>query len=208
MPRQVSRSEAEAFFGQRMAREALKINPADVSAQVVLVSQALEKAVEKVGFKAVTTNDPTGAFASALAAGPNVLGPVIQTAINDRQDGPGRGGVDSPGADCRPRRPVLGKSGQSPGRGTRLARSADPVRRRAALVLLEPRRCSRLGSRVVPILARFVANQPAARAVVIDGNLDRGNLLGSLLKELGYVPTSLAPARRASRPRRRGPTSS
>lgn len=187
VPRQVSRSEAEAFFGQRMAREALKINPADVSAQVVLVSQALEKAVEKVGFKAVTTNDPTGAFASALAAGPNVLGPVIQTAINDRKTD--LAAVASTALGQITNRDVLYLGSRvnplvealaSPGRRTQFAAAR-------ALVLLEPRRAFPGSSQVVPILARFVANQPAARAVVIDGNLDRGNLLASLLKELGYA---------------------
>src|SRR5205823_5543886 len=61
-----------------------------------------------------------------------------------------------------------------------------------ALVLLELRRPFAGSSQVVPILARFVANQPAPRAVVIDGNLARGGRLAGALKALGYEPT-LAP---------------
>jgi CheY-like chemotaxis protein len=39
---------------------------------------------------------------------------------------------------------------------------------------------------VVPALARFIAGGRAPRAVVIDGNLSRGNQVASVLKELGY----------------------
>lgn len=186
VPRQVSRSDAEAYFGQRLAREALKLDPADGPAQIVLVSQALEKAVENAGFKAVTTNDPTGAFALALAAGPNVLGQVLQTAITDGK--PDLAAVAATALGQIVDRDVL-TSGRrvhplvealsSPGRRAQFAAAR-------ALVLLEPRRPFAGSSQVVPILARFVVNQPAPRAVVIDGNLDRGNLVASYLKELGY----------------------
>ncbi|WP_254053640.1 HEAT repeat domain-containing protein [Singulisphaera sp. GP187] len=188
VPRQVSRSDAEAFFGQRLAREALKLDPSDVPAQVVLVSQALEKAVEKVGFKAVTSNDPTGAYASALAAGPNVLGQVLQTAITD-------GKTDLAAVAATALGQISDRDVLTSGRRVHpLVEALSSSGRRAqfaaarALVLLEPQRPFAGSSQVVPILARFVANQPAPRAVVIDGNLDRGNLLASHLKALGYDP--------------------
>ena len=55
-----------------------------------------------------------------------------------------------------------------------------------ALVGLDPRRPFPGSSRVVPTLARFVAAGAAPRAVVIDGNPDRGGLLVGFLKGLGY----------------------
>lgn len=188
VPHQVPRSEAEAYFGQRLAREALKLDPADGPAQVVLVSQALEKAVENVGLKAVTTNDPTGAFASALAAGPSVLGQVLQAAITD-------GKTDLAAVAATALGQITDRDVLTSGRRVHpLVEALSSSGRRAqfaaarALVLLEPRRPFAGSSQVVPILARFVASQPTPRAVVIDGNLDRGNLLASHLKALGYEP--------------------
>jgi CheY-like chemotaxis protein len=55
-----------------------------------------------------------------------------------------------------------------------------------ALVGLDPARPFPGSSRVVPTLARFVAAGAAPRAVVIDGNPDRGSLLVGYLKGLGY----------------------
>lgn len=189
VPRQVSRSEAEAFFGQRLAHDALELDPTSVPAQVVLLSQALEKAVERGGFAVTQGNDPTGAFASAVAAGPTVLSQVLHDAIGDRKTDLAAVAATALGQVAD--RDVLASSGSrvhplvealvAPGRRAQFAAAR-------ALVLLEPQRPFPGSSQVVPILARFVGNQAAPRAVVIDGNPNRGNQLGSFLKALGYDP--------------------
>jgi CheY-like chemotaxis protein len=56
-----------------------------------------------------------------------------------------------------------------------------------ALVELGPERPFPGSSRVVPVLARFLAAQPAApKAVVIDGDVNRANTVASVLRGLGY----------------------
>lgn len=188
VPREVTRTEAEAIFGQRLAHEALRLDPTDVPAQVVLISQALEKGVERAGFATFLTGDPTGAFAAALAAGPVVLGEAVRTAIRD-------GKLDLAAAAAT----ALGQVSdrdlvQGGARGNPLVEALSAPGRRVqlaaarALVLLDPRRPFAGSSQVVPILARFATNGAAPRAVVIDGNLTRGGQLVGLLKELGYDP--------------------
>lgn len=187
-PRAVTQSEAEATLGNRLAREALELDPTYMPAQVVLISLALEKAIEQVGFTAFPAKDPSGAYAAALAAGPIVLGNVLSTAIADRKfdlaavAASALGQVTDATAlpDGRRLNPLI-EALSAPSRRVQLAAAR-------ALVLLEPHKPFAGSSRVVPILAWFVTNQPAPRAVVIDGNLARGSQLTGHLKALGYDP--------------------
>jgi CheY-like chemotaxis protein len=194
-PRQVSRGEAEGIFGLRLASEALRIDPADVPAQVVLVSLALEKAIDRAGGVAgftTTGGDAAETFAAAVSAGPAVLSRVLRSAIDDRKwdlaavAATALGLVTDRDALATDRRPnPLVEALWAPGRRTQFAAAR-------ALVELDPRRPFAGSSRVVPVLARFVANQQAPRAVVIDGNVARGNRLVGFLREMGYDPTLAA----------------
>lgn len=191
-PRQATQSEAEAIFGNRLAREALELDRTHVPAQVVLLSLALEKAIERSGFTAFPAKDPTGAYAMALASGPAVLGEVLSTAIADGKFDLAAAAATALGQvtdatalpDGRRLNPLI-EALSVPSRRVQLAAAR-------ALVLLEPRKPFAGSSRVVPILAWFVTNQPAPRAVVIDGNVPRGSQLTGHLKALGYDPL-LAP---------------
>ncbi|HMB04454.1 MAG TPA: HEAT repeat domain-containing protein [Isosphaeraceae bacterium] len=191
-PRQVSKGEAEAIFGLKYAREALRLDPADVPAQVALLGLAIEKAVERVGFPAYPADDPANTFASALAAGPDVLGQVVRTAIADGKDDLAAAAVMALGrvtdrealATDRRVNPLV-EALTAPSRRVQFAAAR-------AIVALDPRKPFPGSSQVVPVLARFVTNQPAPRAVVIDGNANRGGQLAGFLKALGYDPM-LAP---------------
>jgi hypothetical protein len=184
----VSRTDAEAMLGMRYARAALAIDPTDRPAQVVLISLALEKAVERAGFDKYPANDPSNTFASAVAAGPAVLGDVLRTAIAD-----GKSDLAAVAALALGKvtdTSALAVNGQvnplvealsAPGRRVRLAAAR-------AMVALDPRRPFAGSSRVVTVLAQFVTSQAAPRALVIDGNLSRGSQLSGHLKALGYEP--------------------
>ncbi len=187
--RPVPKSEAEAIFGLKYARNALLIDPADIPGQVVSLSIALEKAIERVGFSAFPAGDRSNTFASALAAGPDVLGKVVRTATADGKYDLAAAAVLALGqlAD----REVLPASGHqvnplvealsAPNRRVQFAAAR-------ALVMLDPRKPFPGSSQVVPVLARVVPSQPAPRAVVIDGNTARGGQLAGFLKALGYDP--------------------
>ena len=185
--RQVSKSEAEAIFGLKLAREALQLDPTDVPAQVVLLSLALEKAVERVGFTAFPANDPANTIATALAAGPEVLGRVVRTALSD-------GKYDLAAAVLPALGQVTDREVLATGnrRANPLVEALTAPSRRAqfaaarAIVALDPRKPFPGSSQVVPILARFVSSQSAPRAIVIDGNAARGGQQVGFLKAIGY----------------------
>jgi HEAT repeat protein len=192
VPRQVSQSAAEEMFGLRLAREALVLDPANLKAQAVLVSIALDKAIERTGFGAFPQNDPAGSFAAALSAGPTVLADVLQTAIADRKydlaavaaSAFGQVTDVTPLPDGRRLNPLIAAL-SAPSRRVQFAAAR-------ALVQLDPHKPFAGSSRVVPILAWFVTNQPSPRAVIIDGNASRGSQMSGQLKALGYEPM-LAP---------------
>jgi len=184
-PREVPRTQAEATFGLRLAQEALRLDPNNRDAQVVHLSLALEKAVERVGFTSFPAQDQA-TFAAAIASGPSILGDVLKNAVTD-------GKTDLAAAAAMALAQVTDRAALSgtgrphplvdalyaPGRRTQFAAAK-------ALVTLAPTQPFPGSSRVVPTLARFVINQALPRAVVIDGNPNRGSHLAGFLTNLGY----------------------
>ena len=77
-----------------------------------------------------------------------------------------------------------------------------------ALVTLAPMQPFPGSSRVVPTLARYLSHQALPRAVVIDGNPNRGSQLAGFLINLGYdSKVELTGANGFRAPRLRAPTS-
>ncbi len=187
-PKTVSRSEAEAEFGVKLAKAALAADPSDRAAQAVFVSLILEKAAERVGFTNYPANDPANTFSAATAAGPAVLGDVLRQAIAD-------GKMDLAAVAAN----ALGKVTETnalavDGHVNPLVEALSAPSRRVrfaaarALVNLDPRKPFAGSSRVVPVLAQFLGSQEVPRALVIDGNLPRGSQQSGFLKTLGYEP--------------------
>jgi len=184
-PREVSADEAKTILGLRFAREALRLDPKDRSAQVAQLSLALEKAVERVEPDAVAVQAPA-TFAAATAAGPSLLGEVLETAIAD-----GKTNLAAVAALALAKvtdRTALASGGRlhplvraltAPGRRVQFAAAR-------SLVELAPDRPFPGSSLVAPVLARFIMNRPQPRAVVIDGNANRGGVIAGLLMNLGY----------------------
>jgi HEAT repeats len=184
-PREVSRSEAETIAGLRLAREALRLEPNNREAQVAQISLAVEKAIERVGYAEFPAKDQA-TFAAATASGPSILGEVLKTAIADGKTdlaaaaATALGQVTDRAAISATRRPhPLVDALYAPGRRVQFAAAK-------ALVALAPSRPFAGSSRLVPTLARFVINQAAPRAVVIDGNPTRGSQLAGFVNTLGY----------------------
>jgi len=185
--REVSRTEAEAACGLRLAQEALRLDPNDREAHIAQLSLALEKAVERVGFTSFPAHDQA-TFAAASASRPSILEEVLKTAIAD-----GKTDLAATAVTVLARvtnRMVLSGTGRlhplvdalyAPGRRVQFAAAK-------ALVTLAPTQPFPGSSRVVPTLTRFVINQDLPRAVVIDGNPNRGSQLAGFLINLGYDP--------------------
>ena len=171
--RLASAFDAEGYLGIRAAREALNIDPGDISAQANLVALSLE-------------HDPVGSSALALSGGPSVLEQVLRTAVAD-----GRSSLAAAAATLLGR--VVDRDDLATGgRPNPLVEALSAPDRRVqfaaaeALVKLDPRRAFSGSSRVVPVLTRFLTSQGVPRALVVDGNPLRGAQAAGFLRTIGY----------------------
>ena len=171
--RNFSAREAEGRLGIRAAREALDLDPGDLTSQANLIAMALD-------------HDPAGSAANALSAGHEVLGQVLRTAIADgRPDLAATSAnllgqiVDRDDLATGGRPDPLVEALSSPSRRVQFAAAE-------ALIRLDPRRSFSGSSRVVPVLTRFLGTQGHARALVVDGNPQRGGQTASFLRNIGY----------------------
>ena len=178
-------SEAEETLGLKAARQALALAPGDVDAQATLVAIAVDKAVSRVGLVAFPKGEETVSNL-ALMAGPAVLDRALKQALVDSKFDLAAALAGTLGKVTD--RAALSLNGQphplvqaisAPDRRTQFAAAK-------ALVALEPRKPFLGSSKVVPVLARFLATGPAPKVIVIDGNLPRGAQLAAQLKTLGY----------------------
>jgi HEAT repeats len=183
--RQVPRTEAEGILGLRLLQQALQLDPNNREAKIAQISVALEKAIERVGFKSFSANNQAP-FAAAKASGPSILSEVLKTAIADGKTdlaaiaATALGQVIDQGALTATGRPhSLVNALYAPQRRVQFAAAK-------ALVALAPTEPFPGSSRIVPTLARFVSNQALPRAVVIDSNPTRGSQLAGFLLNLGY----------------------
>ncbi len=187
VPREVSAVEARTILGLRFAREALRLDPRNRSAQVAQLSLALAKAVEGVNPDEIPAKD-AATFTAAVAAGPSLLGEVVETAVADGKSNLAAVAVlalakvtDRAALAAGGRPHPLVRALTAPGRRAQFAAAR-------SLVELAPDRPFPGSSLVAPILARFLMNQPEPRAVVIDGNPNRGGVMAGYLGNLGYHP--------------------
>jgi HEAT repeat protein len=187
VPRDVTRAEANSILGLRFARDALRLDPGDRSAQVAQLSLALERATRQVHPEAVPAQTPD-VFAVATSAGPSVLSEVLETAVADgKADLAAVAALAVAKVTHRADLPAAGRPHPlvralaAPGRRTQFIAAR-------ALVDLAPDRPFSGSSLVVPALARFINNQPLSRAIVIDSNPNRGGRIAGFLRDLGYHP--------------------
>lgn len=192
----MSRADAESTLGIERAQQALALDPSLESARLAFTSLSLERAARLRG-AAAATEDPDGAFSSALATGPAILGKVLRRAIADGhmplaeltatalgrvtdRDALWASGVSHP----------LVEALSAPDRRVQLA-AAD------ALVSLDPRRAFPGSSRLVPVLARFLGSHNGRRAIVVDGNTPRATTTAAVLNSLGYDAQTVDSGREA-----------
>ena len=171
--RNFSARDAEGLLGLRAAREALDLDPGDLTAQANLIALALD-------------HDPAGSMPGALAAGHAVLSQVLRTAIAD-----GRPDLATTAANLLGRivdRDDLATGGRPDPLVEALSAPSRRVQFAAAeaLIRLEPRRSFSGSSRVVPVLTRFLGTQGYPRALVVDGNPQRGGQTAGFLRAIGY----------------------
>ena len=183
VPRQVSKSEAEAILGGKLAKAALALEPSSDEIKAVVIGLDMEKAIERAGFSGFSEKDPSGIYQEAIKSGSVVLGLVLKQAIANRNTdlatyaakAYGEIAKGDPSTSLDP----LIRALAAPGRRARFAAAK-------VLVELEPLRPFAGSSLVVPALAQFATPGPLPKAVVIDGNLVNGSQVVSFFKTLGY----------------------
>ncbi|CAN5810486.1 hypothetical protein BH23PLA1_BH23PLA1_01570 [soil metagenome] len=184
-PRTVTSDEARTILGLKFARRVLELDPTDRAGQVVFLGLLLENAVAQVGLESFPSLDPTGAFPTALSAGPAVLGDVLRQALaSGKMDLAAAAAwalarIDDRDALTAQSPPPLVEALTAPDRRVQFVAAW-------ALVELAPPTAFPGSSLVVPTLGRFLAPYSAPRAVIIDGNLGRANQTAALLRGLGY----------------------
>lgn len=188
-PRPATTGQIEGYYGLKLARQALTLVPTDRQAQGLVAALALQKSVESVGIAAFPQQDPLGAYALAVAAGPEVMANVLRLALDRNLPDVAAAAATVLGnvADrdvlyipTSPPHPLVAALDASD-RRTRFAAAQ-------ALVNLEPPRPFPGSSRVVPVLAQFAAVRTAPRVVVVDGSPTRANTVASTLSQLGFDP--------------------
>ncbi len=185
VPQAMKLGEAEGYLGLRLATEAVQLQPLDHSARTALVSLSLEKAIDRVGYHAFPAQDQ-GTFNKALTAGPTVLAEVLRKAIADGKDELAAVAATALGQTTDPT--ALPLSGHPHPLVEALSARGPHTQFAAAkaLVQMAPTQPFPGSSRVVPTLARFATAQKLPKAVIIDGNPNRGSQLAGALKAIGY----------------------
>jgi hypothetical protein len=186
-PQRATPAQAELLFGRKYVREALALDPKDPEARAVQVALGLREAAGADKAEAPPEADPAvlaRVLRSAMARGDAEVGAAAARAL-------GRLTKAEDLAAEGERHPLV----------EALAAHSRRIRFAAARALVEvdPRRPFAGSSGVVPVLAEFAAVGPLPRAIIVDGNELRANLVGSVLKSLGYDPRTTADAEQGFR---------
>ena len=178
-------TEAEEFYGLLFAGEALRLDPAFEPAQVVFLSLALDKAVERTGIDQPFAK--TGEVGELLtSANPDLVTAVLRKALAEKRTSVILGATRALGEL------VEAKAAQPEGKGLPVLFQAlnYPDRRvqaaAADAILRMPRPVSGAPSRVLDVLKRLASADSMPKVLLIDHNNDRANLVSAGLQKAGY----------------------
>lgn len=186
----VTPDAASLYTGERLAREALSLNPDNAQSQALLLGFRMWRDVEAAGWDKPAPQGPGTAHNLGLALGPEVTQGVVSLSLEHNNVAAGLVALSVLGqTGTRSTVLVEGspliKSLQSPSWRLQLAAAE-------AVMLLDPSQPFPGSGQVVEILARALNSASHAKTVVIDPNAERGAAIGGLMSTIGYEPT-LAP---------------
>lgn len=187
----VSPREADLFVGTRFAREALELAPRNREAQALFAAMSLSASADPTWERPLPQGKGTP-FNAALAAGSEVVNDALALSLKH--------GDSNAATSCLlVLRQVATKNDLRPG-GSHpgglppivAAMNAPDARVQfaaaATVLTIDPDAGFRGVSRVVPILARALTDDGAAKALVVNASVQKGATLAGLLGELGYEP--------------------
>jgi CheY-like chemotaxis protein len=177
--------DAEEYYGLFFAGQALRLDPAYEPAQVVFLSLALDKAVERTGIDQPFAK--AGEVAHLLTSvNPDLVTAVLRKALAERRTSVILGATRALGemAESKAAQP---EPGGTPALFQALNYPDRRVQAAAADAILRmPRPVFGGASRVLEVLRRLASTDASAKVLLIDNNIDRANLVMAGLQKAGY----------------------
>lgn len=189
-----TRSQAEEYYALKYLRWALDLRPTDPVAQELFLTVAIERGVERAGFRDLAEADPV--LYEVLAAAPSeMLNNMLETALVEQRTALAYG-LTSLLAIRSDRTAATGPAPGKPGVFVKALDYPDPrVQLAAAIGLLKAPGPANHGkpARVVEVLRRAAAAESApagakelGRALIADPGDTRSEKMATFLRRLGY----------------------
>lgn len=178
-------TQAEEFYGLAFARKALMLDPTFRPAQIVFLSIALDKGIERAGIDQPLSKGAPTARELALSVNPDLLITVLDRALAERRTPVVLGAVRALGevTEVRATRsdakgpPALVRALNYPDRRVQMA---------AVDSLLRIPGSSAAGARIVDVLRRNLGAETTAKVVVVDYNQQRRESLARAVRQAGF----------------------
>ena len=202
-----TRSQAEEYYALKYLRWALDLRPTDLAAQEKFLAVAIERGVERAGFRDLAEADPV-LFEILAAAPSDMLNTMLEQAIVEQRTALvfGLTGLLAIRADR------TAATGPAPGKTGVFVRALDypdpRVQLAAAIGLLKAPGPATHGkpARVVEVLRRAAAaesppegTKEQARALIADPGDARSDKMATFLRQLGYATERLQTGRELMR---------
>jgi hypothetical protein len=205
----VTANQAEEYYGLRFARQALALDPAYRPAQVVMLSLAIEKAMDRGGMSApLSRSAPTVAELLARSS-PELVIEVLDRALKEKRSSVALAAVQSLGArtEIRAKKPA----GPAAPPLVRALYYPDPRVQLAAveaLLRIPGTPAPRTSARIIEILARtltpLVAVTPGRKVLVAVGDEGWRTQVGDTVTKAGLQPVLAGTGREAMQKLRAG----
>jgi CheY-like chemotaxis protein len=224
----VPTSKAEEYWGLRYAREALDLDAAYQPAQVVFLSLALEKAMERAGYAQPLARADPQVHDLLSKVNPDLVGAVLDRALTDQHlpvivaslRALAEAREVKPGAASSPAEPATVKALNYANRRVQMAAAEallksvppappsakeQPAKAPAGPEVEEPKKAGNglPRARLVEVLRRAVAAEPAVggapKVLVAHGTGAVSNLIAKALKDAGFDSVVVATGRDALR---------
>ena len=194
----VTPSQAEEHYGLRFAREALELDPTYRPAQVIFLSIALDKGVERAGLDQPLAKGALPLRELLTSVNPGLVIAVLDKALQEHRlpvilaTVRGLGELANVQATRSSGRalPVLVRALHYPDRRVQMGAVDAQLR-----IPVQPEPLA--SARVVDILRRLVMADPVSKVLVADFNLDRANMIASGVKTAGFEPVVVRTGKQA-----------
>jgi CheY-like chemotaxis protein len=191
-------SQAVEYYGLRYARWALQLDPTYRPAQVVFLSLAVDKALERAGLEQPLAKSHPEVYDLLASANPDTIAALLDKAIKENRRRVILAAVQALGdrAETKASRPaaavqpaLLVKALDYPDRRVQLAAAE-------ALLRLPGPPAHDAGSRVVNVFRKALAAEPEAgdggkpKVLIGDPDKVRAEAIGRLVEKAGYTPVT------------------